>query len=181
MIAVLLIAMATMVVCLAESVVRASLGPCLAERTAQVVKEMEGTGLDLDDSDASDSVPPSPPKTPVAQIATSCEVPLPPIRIPNLPGLREVDVSLNLRCVFCDDPMFSLLHEDLNDDVNYIPPPDSDDEEEDVEWVPEDPESPPADPLWERKGARLRRTGCASPISPISLDSEDSGGSELSL
>ena len=169
------IALATMVLCLAESVVRASIGLSFTERDAQVAKEMEGTGLDdkevleeeeeEDKEDKEDEEEEE--KTPVAQIATECEIPLPPIRIPNLPGLQEFDVSLNVRCVFCADPLFSLD----NDNSNAL-----DSDEEDSDWEPADPEAPEApvsETPWDRKGARLRRTGCVIE-SPVSIKSGDS-------
>jgi len=175
--AVVLIAMGTIVLCLAESVVRASIGMSFAERDAQVAKEMEGTGLDdtteedknEEDKNEEDKNEEEEEKTPVAQIATECEIPLPPIRIPNLPGLQEMDVGLNLRCVFCADPLFSVAFPDL-DNSNAI-----DSDKDDSDWEPPaDPEAPISEAPWERKGARLRRTGCVSPVSPISVESEDS-------
>lgn len=168
------IALATMVLCLAESVVRASVGISFAERNAQVAKEMEGTGLDdeeevleeeEDEEDEEDKEEEIEEKTPVAQIATECEIPLPPIRIPNLPGLQEFDVSLHVRCVFCADPLFS-----LTSDNNTSTALDSD--EEDSDWEPADPEAPVSEALWERKGARLRRAGVIE--SPVSIKSGDS-------
>jgi hypothetical protein len=173
--AVVLIAMGTIVLCLAESVVRASIGISFAERNAQIAKEMEGTGLDdakeeevKDDKEEEVEEEEEEEKTPVAQIATECEIPLPPIRIPNLPGLQEMDVGLNVRCVFCADPLFSVTFPDHNN--NAI-----DSDEDDSDWEPPaDPEAPISEAPWERKGARLRRTGCVSPVSPISVESGDS-------
>jgi len=175
--AVVLVAMGTIVLCLAESVVRASIGTSFAERDAQIAKEMEGTGLDdakeeevKDDKDAKEEeVEEEEEKTPVAQIASECEIPLPPIRIPNLPGLQELDVGLNVRCVFCADPLFSVAFPDQNNNV-------IDSDEDDSDWEPAvaDPEAPVSETPWERKGARLRRTGCVSPVSPISVESGDS-------
>jgi len=173
--AVVLIAMGTIVLCLAESVVRASIGISIAERNAQIAKEMEGTGLDdakeeevKDAKEEEVEEEEEEEKTPVAQIATECEIPLPPIRIPNLPGLQELDVGLNVRCVFCADPLFSVAFPDQN---NVI-----DSDEDDSDWEPAvaDPEAPVSEAPWERKGARLRRTGCVSPVSPISVESGDS-------
>lgn len=167
--AVVLTAMGTIVLCLAESVVRASIGMSFAERDALVAKEMEGTGLDDTTEEDKKEEEEEEEKTPVAQIATECEIPLPPIRIPNLPGLQEMDVGLNLRCVFCADPLFSVAFPD-HDNSNAI---DSDEDDSDRE-PPADPEAPVSEAPWERKGARLRRTGCVSPVSPISVESEDS-------
>jgi len=179
--AVVLVAMGTIVLCLAESVVRASIGISFAERNAQIAKEMEGTGLDdakeeevKDDKeeevkdDKEEEVEEEEEKTPVAQIATECEIPLPPIRIPNLPGLQEMDVGLKVRCVFCADPLFSVAFPDQNNTINS--------DEDDSDWEPAvaDPEAPVSEAPWQRKGARLRRTGCLSPVSPISVESGDS-------